>query len=137
MRAHARRRSVEAPHGPAATTNRYCSPRLGNRWPAAQWLRYCGGSLAGFAVASWLQQETVAEVEGLVVDRTIAGRALGSALIGACMAWAANAGASSIRLEVRASNAAALRSIAATASLPWGAAAPITLLRRRRCAAAG
>ena len=67
-----------------------------------------GNSLNGFAVASWLRQEAAAEVEGLVVDQDYRRRGIGSALIEACMAWAANAGALSIRLEVRASNAAAL-----------------------------
>jgi ribosomal-protein-alanine N-acetyltransferase len=64
--------------------------------------------LAGFAVASWLPQETAAEVEGLVVDQKYRRQGMGSALIGACMEWAAKSGASSMRLEVRASNAAAL-----------------------------
>jgi ribosomal-protein-alanine N-acetyltransferase len=68
----------------------------------------CGGSLAGFALASLLQQETVAEVDGLVVDQDYRGQGIGSALIGASMAWAANAGACDVRLEVRASNAAAI-----------------------------
>jgi ribosomal-protein-alanine N-acetyltransferase len=80
--------------------------------PAPHLIRYsvvalCDGSLAGFAVASWLRQETAAEVEGLVVDDDYRRQGIGSALIEACVAWAANAGAASIRLEVRASNAAA------------------------------
>ena len=66
------------------------------------------GYLAGFAAASWLPQECAAEVESLVVDRPYRRRGMGGALIEACMTWAANAGASSVRLEVRASNAAAL-----------------------------
>jgi ribosomal-protein-alanine N-acetyltransferase len=66
------------------------------------------GTLAGFAVASWLTEETAAEVEGLVVDDKYRRQGIGSALIVACMTWAAECGASSIRLEVRASNAAAL-----------------------------
>jgi ribosomal-protein-alanine N-acetyltransferase len=49
----------------------------------------CHGALVGFIVASWLQQEPVAEVEGLFVEQ------------------ARTTGASTIRLEVRASNAAA------------------------------
>jgi len=65
-------------------------------------------NLAGFAVAGWLPQETAAEIEGLVVDEKYRRQGIGSALIGACMEWAANAGASSIRLEMRASNAAVL-----------------------------
>jgi [ribosomal protein S18]-alanine N-acetyltransferase len=68
----------------------------------------CGDSLAGLAVASLLQQETVAEVDGLVVDQDYRRQGIGSALICAAMAWAANAGASGVRLEVRASNTAAI-----------------------------
>jgi [ribosomal protein S18]-alanine N-acetyltransferase len=64
--------------------------------------------LVGFAVASWLHQETAAEVEGLVVDEEFRRQGLGSALIRACMEWAAKSRASNIRLEVRASNLAAL-----------------------------
>jgi ribosomal-protein-alanine N-acetyltransferase len=66
-----------------------------------------GGKVAGFAVASWLREETTAEVEGLFVERDCRRQGVGSALIAACIAWAANAGASTVRLEVRASNAAA------------------------------
>ncbi len=63
--------------------------------------------LAGFAVASCLLLEP-AEIEGLVVDERYRRQGIGSALIRACKEWAANAGALNIRLEVRASNAAAL-----------------------------
>jgi [ribosomal protein S18]-alanine N-acetyltransferase len=66
-----------------------------------------GGKVAGFAVASWLRQEAMAEVEGLFVERDCRRQGVGSALIAACMAWAAKAGASKVRLEVRASNSAA------------------------------
>ena len=66
-----------------------------------------GGKVAGFAVASRLRQEAVAEVEGLFVERDYRRQGVGSALIAACMAWAAKAGASKVRLEVRASNTAA------------------------------
>jgi ribosomal-protein-alanine N-acetyltransferase len=66
-----------------------------------------GGKVAGFAVSSWLRQEAVAEVEGLFVERDYRRQGVGSALIAACMAWAAKAGASKVRLEVRASNTAA------------------------------
>jgi [ribosomal protein S18]-alanine N-acetyltransferase len=68
----------------------------------------CGGNLAGFAVASWLPQEPAAEVEGLMVDRSYRRQGIGSALVKACLEWAAKAGASTVRLEVRASNAAAI-----------------------------
>ena len=42
------------------------------------------------------------------MDRAYRRQGIGGALIEACMAWAANAGASTVRLEVRASNAAAM-----------------------------
>jgi [ribosomal protein S18]-alanine N-acetyltransferase len=77
-------------------------------------LQRCGlvalsdGNLSGFALASWLRQETAAELEGVFVDRSHRRQGIGGALVGACMAWAANAGATTVRLEVRASNAAAL-----------------------------
>jgi ribosomal-protein-alanine N-acetyltransferase len=67
-----------------------------------------GGSLVGFAIASWLREETAAELEGLFVERDFRRQGIGTALILACMGWAANAGASVLRLEVRASNDAAL-----------------------------
>jgi ribosomal-protein-alanine N-acetyltransferase len=66
-----------------------------------------GGKVAGFAVASWLRHEAVAEVEGLFVELDCRRQGVGSALIAACMTWAAKAGASKVRLEVRASNTAA------------------------------
>jgi ribosomal-protein-alanine N-acetyltransferase len=66
-----------------------------------------GGKVAGFAVASWLRQEAAAEVEGLFVERDCRRQGVGTALIAACMTWAAKAGASRVRLEVRASNTAA------------------------------
>jgi [ribosomal protein S18]-alanine N-acetyltransferase len=64
--------------------------------------------LTGFAVASWLPQETAAEVEGLVVAEKYRRQGVGSALVRACMEWASKSGAASMRLEVRASNTAAL-----------------------------
>jgi [ribosomal protein S18]-alanine N-acetyltransferase len=66
-----------------------------------------GGKVAGFAVASWLRKEAAAEVEGLFVELDCRRQGVGSALITACMDWAAKAGASRVRLEVRASNRAA------------------------------
>jgi ribosomal protein S18 acetylase RimI-like enzyme len=77
-------------------------------------LQRCGlvalsdGCLSGFALTSWLRHETSAELEGVFVDRAHRRQGIGSALVAACMAWAANAGAATVRLEVRASNAAAL-----------------------------
>jgi len=67
-----------------------------------------GVKLVGFTAASWLRQEITAEVEALFVERPYRRQGIGDALIGACIAWASKAGASSVRLEVRASNAAAL-----------------------------
>ena len=67
-----------------------------------------GGDLVGFAVASWLRQETAAELEGLFVAHDFRRQGIGGALVRACMVWAANCGASAVRLEVRASNEAAL-----------------------------
>jgi len=55
-----------------------------------------------------LRQEAAAEVEGLMVQCDHRRQGIGTALTGACMAWAAGTGASAIRLEVRASNLAAL-----------------------------
>ena len=49
----------------------------------------------------------VGEVEGWVVGRVCRRQGVGSALIAACLTWAAKAGASKVRLEVRASNTAA------------------------------
>ena len=63
--------------------------------------------LGGFAVASWLPQEDAAELESLVVDEPYRREGIGSALLAACMVSAAQAGAASMRLEVRASNTAA------------------------------
>ncbi len=64
--------------------------------------------LGGFAVASWLPQEEEAEVESVVVDARYRRQGVGGALLRACMMAAAQAGAAGIRLEVRASNAAAI-----------------------------
>jgi ribosomal-protein-alanine N-acetyltransferase len=68
--------------------------------------------VVGFAVASWLHEEPAVEVEGLVVERAYRRQGMGTALIQACVAWAAGLaslkkGASALRLEVRASNVAA------------------------------
>lgn len=77
-------------------------------------LQRCGlvalsdGYLSGFALTSWLRPETSAELEGVFVDRAYRRQGIGSALVAACMTWAANAGTTTVRLEVRASNAPAL-----------------------------
>jgi [ribosomal protein S18]-alanine N-acetyltransferase len=65
------------------------------------------GQVAGFAVASWLRQDPAVEVEGLVVERAYRRQGMGAALLSACASWAADQGASILRLEVRASNVAA------------------------------
>jgi [ribosomal protein S18]-alanine N-acetyltransferase len=100
--------SVEAPRW----TRRHCEQIL--LAAPSEPLALCGlvalsgGRVVGFAAASRLRQEAAAEVEALVVEREHRRQGIGAALIDACMAWAANAGASAIRLEVRASNAAAI-----------------------------
>jgi ribosomal-protein-alanine N-acetyltransferase len=99
--------SEEAPHW-----NRRDYEQILRATPSDTLLR-CGlvaesdGNLAGFAVSRWLRQETTADVEGLFVRPEYRRQGIGNRLLGACMAWAANAGASTMRLEVRASNTAA------------------------------
>jgi ribosomal-protein-alanine N-acetyltransferase len=68
----------------------------------------CEGNLTGFAVTSYLLEEPAAEVEGLVVGLPYRRRGIGKAMVQGCMTWAGKVGASIIRLEVRASNAAAI-----------------------------
>jgi ribosomal-protein-alanine N-acetyltransferase len=76
-------------------------------------LRFCWvvlneeSQVAGFALASWLRQDPAVEVEGLVVERAFRRQGMGAALLSACASWAADQGASMLRLEVRASNVAA------------------------------
>jgi ribosomal-protein-alanine N-acetyltransferase len=99
--------SLEAPHW-----NRHDYEQILLAEPSDRLLRRgivadSGGKVAGFAVVSWLRQEVTAEVEGLFVELNCRRQGVGSALIAACMAWAAKAGASRVRLEVRASNTAA------------------------------
>ena len=108
-------RFVEAPHWTRRDYEQILlpAPPSPSKSPSASLTRcsviaLCGSALTGFAAASWLPQEAAAEVEGLVVDEKYRRQGIGSALIGACMVWAAKSGASSMRLEVRASNAAAL-----------------------------
>jgi [ribosomal protein S18]-alanine N-acetyltransferase len=64
-------------------------------------------TLAGFAVSSYVLGEDAAEVEGLVVATDRRRLGIGRSLVKASMAWAAQAGATQMRLEVRASNAPA------------------------------
>jgi ribosomal-protein-alanine N-acetyltransferase len=79
------------------------APVSRSAWVAASEIR-----LVGFAVASWLRGETAAELENLVVEQGYRRQGIGTALIADCRQWAARGGASMVRLEVRASNAAAL-----------------------------
>jgi [ribosomal protein S18]-alanine N-acetyltransferase len=99
--------SLEAPHWNRRDYEQILSAEPSERLLRCGLVADRGGKVAGFAVASWLRQETVAEVEGLFVELDCRRQGVGTALIGACMAWAANAGASALRLEVRASNSAA------------------------------
>jgi ribosomal-protein-alanine acetyltransferase len=99
--------SLEAPHWNRRDYEQILSAEPSERLLRCGLVADSGGKVAGFAVASWLRQETVAEVEGLFVELDCRRQGVGSALIGACMAWATNAGASAVRLEVRASNTAA------------------------------
>jgi ribosomal-protein-alanine N-acetyltransferase len=99
--------SLEAPHWNRRDYEQILSAEASERLLRCGLVADSGGKVAGFAVASWLRQETVAEVEGLFVEMDCRRQGVGSALIGACMAWAANAGAAAVRLEVRASNTAA------------------------------
>jgi ribosomal-protein-alanine N-acetyltransferase len=99
-------RSVEGPHWTRGDFEQILQPTA--TLTRCSVVALSDSCLAGFAVASWLPQETAAEIEGLVVAEKSRRQGIGSALMGACMAWAAKFGASSMRLEVRASNAAAL-----------------------------
>ena len=81
------------------------SPTLVKR---AGWVADSRVATAGFIIASYLPDESEAELETLVVDARHRRQGLGSALLAACRTWAASQGALALRLEVRASNAAAL-----------------------------
>jgi [ribosomal protein S18]-alanine N-acetyltransferase len=101
-------RFVEAPHWSRRDYEKILLPAPPGALTRRAFITLSDSTLAGFAVASWLPQEAAAEVEGLVVDEMYRRQGMGSALLGACLEWAASAGASSMRLEVRASNTAAL-----------------------------
>ena len=62
----------------------------------------------GFAAASWLRGEIAAELETVVIEQRYRRQGIATALVADCRQWAAREGASMVRLEVRASNAAAL-----------------------------
>ena len=99
--------SLEAPHWNRRDYQRILLAEPSDRLLRCGLVADNGGKVAGFAVASWLRQEPAAEVEGLFVEQNCRRKGVGSALIAACMAWAAKAGAPAVRLEVRASNTAA------------------------------
>ncbi|MGB8535390.1 MAG: GNAT family N-acetyltransferase [Acidobacteriaceae bacterium] len=99
--------SLEAPHWNRRDYQQIILAEASDRLLRCGLIADNGGKVAGFAVASWLRQEPAAEVEGLFVELNCRRHGVGSALIAACMAWAAKAGASAVRLEVRASNTAA------------------------------
>ena len=69
------------------------------------------GQVAGFAVASALCAvfPVEAELESLAVDPALQRRGIGRELLQATLQWAAAQGAATLRLEVRAGNARALR----------------------------
>jgi ribosomal-protein-alanine N-acetyltransferase len=99
--------SLEAPHWNRRDYEQILLTEPSNRLLRCGLVADSGGKVAGFAVVSWLRQETAAEVEGLFVELNSRRQGVGSALIAACSAWAAEAGASALRLEVRASNTVA------------------------------
>ena len=74
---------------------------------AASWVALKDRTLVGFAVACWLRGESAAEIENLLVERECRRQGIGTALIKACMEWAAHTGAAAVRLEVRESNSVA------------------------------
>jgi [ribosomal protein S18]-alanine N-acetyltransferase len=102
------RESMEAPHWPRRDYEQVLSDTQAAMLVRHGLVALSGSNVVGFAVASWLRQEPAAEVEGLFVERKFRRQGIGAALMTACMAWAANAGASAVRLEVRASNESAL-----------------------------
>jgi ribosomal-protein-alanine N-acetyltransferase len=99
--------SLEAPHWNRRDYEQILTAEHSDRLLRCGLVAESGGNVAGFAVVSWLRHEAEAEVEGLFVELNCRRQGVGSALIAACMAWAAKAGASAVRLEVRASNTAA------------------------------
>jgi ribosomal-protein-alanine N-acetyltransferase len=99
--------SLEAPHWNRRDYEQILTAEPSDRLLRCGLVAESGGNVAGFAVVSWLRHEAAAEVEGLFVELNCRRQGVGSALIAACMAWAAKAGASAVRLEVRASNTAA------------------------------
>jgi [ribosomal protein S18]-alanine N-acetyltransferase len=100
--------SIEAPRWTRHDYEQILHPPADAAVIRSAWVAVCERSVVGFAAASWLRGETAAELENLVVDQGYRRQGIGAALLGECGQWAARAGASILRLEVRASNAAAL-----------------------------
>ena len=102
------------------------------------WVAEDGAGLVGFAVASHLPAAAEAEIESLVVDAQYRRRGIGSDLLAACKTWAADQGALGLRLEVRASNTAAV-ALYHLRGFSQAGTAPRLLYRagRRRFALAG
>ena len=75
---------------------------------AAPWVALVNDRLVGFAAVRWLRGEPAAEIENLLVAQDHRRRGMGTALVRQCAEWAARSGASLLRLEVRASNQAAI-----------------------------
>jgi ribosomal-protein-alanine N-acetyltransferase len=102
--------AAAAPEAPQWTLREYQHAvlRLPNMVMRAGWVADRGAEVFGFAVASYLSKESEAELESLVVDAQHRRQGAGGALLAACRAWAAAQGAMTLRLEVRASNDAAV-----------------------------
>lgn len=79
-----------------------------------------GEALAGFAAAAWVHGEVAAEMEGIVVEPDYRCRGIGTSLVEMCKAWAVQVGAGALRLEVRATNVAALALYRHLGFLPTG-----------------
>ncbi len=75
--------------------------------PRVCFVAEAGQPLAGFAVVARLPEHC--EVEAIAVDERYRRSGVGRALLGAMQDWAGNHGAGTLKLEVRASNDAALR----------------------------
>lgn len=102
---------VWQPSGYAAYLNPPQPPLLRAAFVAAD-----SGSVVGFAAATLLldspttaNPENRCELDSMAVDPTARRQGIGSALLGAVLAWAAEHRSHHFGLEVRASNAAAIR----------------------------
>jgi ribosomal-protein-alanine N-acetyltransferase len=100
--------SIEAPRWTRHDYEQILQPPADAAVIRSAWVAVCERSVVGLAAASWLRGETAAEIENLVVDQGHRRQGIGAALVAECAQWAARAGATTLRLEVRASNAVAL-----------------------------